>query len=164
MSYCSACGTSVEGRFCPKCGSAAGAPMAAGFAPAPAYASAVPLAPAAPATAGLSESAAGTLCYLGGLITGIIFLVIPPYNQNPRIRFHAFQAIFFHVAWVAGWIALFAVRIVLPFGLSIVMGLVSLLFWGGGLLLWLFLMWKANQGESFSLPVIGGIARQQAGK
>jgi hypothetical protein len=29
---------------------------------------------------------------------------------------------------------------------------------------WLFLMWKAYQGKPFSLPVIGSIAQQQAGK
>ena len=164
MSYCPTCGNPVDGRFCPKCGGAAGVDSSAGQAQVPAYASATPLAPAPSATAGLSENAAGTLCYLGGLITGIVFLTIAPYSQNSRIRFHAFQAILFHVAWVAGWIALFAVRIVLPFGLSLILSLVSLLFWGCGLLIWLFLMWKANQGESFSLPVIGAIARQQAGK
>jgi hypothetical protein len=36
------------------------------------------------ANAGLTENAAGALCYLGGLVTGIIFLVIAPYNQNLR--------------------------------------------------------------------------------
>jgi uncharacterized membrane protein len=52
----------------------------------------------------------------------------------------------------------------LPFGLSLVLSLLSLLLWGGGLLLWLFLMWKAYQGQTVSLPLIGGIARRQAGK
>jgi uncharacterized membrane protein len=52
----------------------------------------------------------------------------------------------------------------LPFGLSLLLSLLSLLLWGGGLLLWLVLMWKAYQGHALSLPVIGGVARQQAGK
>ena len=42
--------------------------------------------------------------------------------------------------------------------------LFSMLLWGGGLLLWLLLLWKAYQGETLALPVIGGIARHQAGK
>ena len=29
---------------------------------------------------------------------------------------------------------------------------------------WLFLMWKAYQGENFILPVVGPIAQQQAGR
>ena len=152
MSFCPACGASVDGRFCPKCGNAAAIPAGAAFAAAPA------------ANAGLTENAVGALCYLGGLITGIIFLVIAPYNQNPRIRFHAFQSILFHLVWMLGWFAMIPLGMLLPFGLSLVLSVFSLLLWAGGLFLWLFLMWKAYQGQTLSLPVIGGIARQQAGK
>jgi uncharacterized membrane protein len=48
--------------------------------------------------------------------------------------------------------------------LRLVLSLFSLLLWGGGFCLWLFLMWKAYQGETLSLPLIGAIARTQAGK
>ena len=153
MTFCPACGTPVEGRFCPKCGGAAALP---GGVP--------PLTAVPAANAGLTENAAGALCYLGGLITGIIFLVIAPYNQNPRIKFHAFQSILLNLAWVLAWFVLIAVGMVLPFGISVLLSLMSLLIWGGGLVLWLVLMWKAYQGESLSLPVIGDIARQQAAK
>ena len=127
-------------------------------------AGAPPLTAVPAANAGLTENAVGALCYLGGLITGIIFLVIPPYNQNPRIKFHAFQSILFNLAWVLAWFVLLAVGMILPFGLSVMLSLFSLLIWGGGLVVWLLLMWKAYQGESVTLPVIGAIARQQAGK
>lgn len=153
MSFCPACGSPVEGRFCPKCGSAV---AVSGGAP--------PLTAPPAANAGLTENAVGALCYLGGLVTGIIFLVIPPYNQNPRIKFHAFQSILFNLAWVLAWFVILAVGLILPFGLSVMLSLFSLLIWGGGLVVWLLLMWKAYQGESVTLPVIGVIARQQAGK
>jgi uncharacterized membrane protein len=152
MSFCPACGVPVDGRFCPKCGSAAGIIAGAAYAASPVD------------SAGLAENAAGALCYLGGLITGIVFLVIPPYNQNPRIKFHAFQSILFNLAWVLGWFALIPLGILLPIGLSLAFTLYSFALWGGGLFLWLFLMWKAYQGQPLSLPVIGAIARQQAGK
>ena len=152
MSFCPVCGASVDGRFCPKCGNAAGVPAGVALAAAPA------------ANAGLTENAVGALCYLGGLVTGIIFLVIAPYNQNPRIKFHAFQSILFHLVWVLAWVVMIPVGMILPLGLSLLLSLFSLLIWGGGLVLWLFLMWKAYQGHTVSLPVIGGIARQQAGK
>jgi uncharacterized membrane protein len=152
MPFCPACGASVNGQFCPKCGAAATVPAGAGFAAVPA------------ANAGLTENAAGALCYLGGVVTGIIFLVIAPYNQNPRIKFHAFQSILFSLVWTLAWFAMIPLHMFLPFGLSLLLSLLSLLLWGGGLLLWLVLMWKAYQGHPFSLPVIGGVARQQAGK
>ena len=152
MSFCPACGSALDGRFCPKCGNAAGFPGAAALAAAPA------------ASAGLTENAVGALCYLGGLVTGIIFLVIAPYNQNPRIKFHAFQSILLNLVWVLAWFIMIPLGMILPLGFSLLLSLFSLLLSGGGFLLWLFLMWKAYQGETLSLPVIGDIARQQAGK
>ena len=98
---------------------------------------------------------------MGGLITGVVFLVVAPYNQNPRIKFHAFQSILFNLVWAVGWCALIPLGMLLPYGLSSLLSLVVSL---GGMLLWLFLMWKAYQGQTILLPVIGDIARQQAGK
>jgi uncharacterized membrane protein len=153
MTFCSNCGSPVDGRFCQKCGNQAGAASASAS-----------IAVAPTASAGLTENAASALCYLGGLITGIIFLVIPPYNQNPRIKFHAFQSILFNLVWSLGWFALIPIGMLLPGGLSLLLSFVSLLLWGGGFCLWLFLMWKAYQGQTLALPLIGGIARQQAEK
>ena len=152
MTFCPACGASVDGRFCPKCGGAAGVAAGVAYAAGPV------------ASAGLTENSAGALCYLGGLVTGILFLVITPSNQNPRIKFHAFHAILFNLAWMLAWFAMIPLGMLLPFGLSLALSLFSLLLWGGGLLLWLFLMWKAYQGQTLSLPLIGSIARQQAAK
>ena len=96
MTYCAQCGAEVTGAFCPPCGAAVntGGPQASYAAPGTS-ASAPAAAVAAP---GMSENVAGALCYLLGLVTGIIFWVLAPYNQNRFVRFHAFQSIFFHVA------------------------------------------------------------------
>jgi uncharacterized membrane protein len=133
--------------------------MIAGATPVLAMPAAVPL-----ANAGLTENAAAALCYLGGLITGILFLVIAPYNQNPRIKFHAIQSILFNLVWTLAWFVLIPMGMLLSSALSLLLSLFSLLLWGGGVCLWLFLMWKAYQGQTLSLPVIGAVARQQAGK
>ena len=166
----------MDGRFCLKCGGPAAVPAgAANFAvppigmniqtPPAATAIGVPPLTAAPAAnAELTENAVGALCYLGGIVTGIVFLVIAPYNQNPRIKFHALQSILFNLAWVLSWFVIAAVGMVLPFGMSVMLSLFTLLLWGGGLVVWLLLLWKAYQGETLSLPVIGAIAREQAGK
>src|SRR5581483_10486693 len=157
MTYCANCGAPVEGRFCGKCGAPATAAPASGPAagasvppsgtppgyaaqPQPSYTS-PPM--AAPASAGMAENVASALCYLAGLITGILFLVLAPYNRNPRIRFHAFQAIFFHVAWIVFWIGVAIISMALPWGLRIIVSLLNLVIWLGGFICWLLLMWKA---------------------
>jgi hypothetical protein len=45
------------------------------------------------AAGGMTDNVASALCYVLGLITGILFLVLSPYNQNKTVRFHAFQSI-----------------------------------------------------------------------
>ena len=59
----------------------------------------------------MADNVASTLCYVLGLITGILFLVLPPYNKNPVIRFHAFQSIFLHVACIVPMIGSMCCRL-----------------------------------------------------
>ena len=117
------------------------------------------------AAAGMEENLAGALCYLVGFITGILFLVLEPYNKRPFVRFHAFQSIIFSLAWIA-----LSICISIMFGIvGIAMGfmwplllLLRLVLGLGGFLLWLFLMFKAYNRERFSLPIVGPIAEKQA--
>ncbi len=146
MPFCAQCGASIspDAHFCEKCGSPAGATQPP------------PLPGAAPATGGIPENIAAALCYLIGFITGVLFLVLEPYNRNKTIRFHAFQSIFLNVAWVAFWVVSAVVFHRLLFLLA---PLISL----GFFILWLYLMLKAYQGSKVVLPVIGPMAQQQAG-
>lgn len=119
---------------------------------------AVPPTAASTQAAGLTENVAAALCYSLGLITGILFLVLAPYNQNRNIRFHAFQSIFFHVACI---IILIGWNIVsLVFGW--LLGLISPLLLIGFFVLWLVLIIKAYQGQRLVLPIIGPLAEKQA--
>ena len=167
MPFCGNCGAEVAGGFCAKCGT----PVAAPGAPGQAHGGGPQFVPGptggAPSAAGLQENVAGALCYAVGLVTGIVFLALAPYNQNPRIRFHAFQSIFFNIAWI-----------ILHYGFAIVIGamgyqllgalfailtsLVWLVIGLGGFLLWLFLMYKAYNNTPLVLPIIGPIAQKQA--
>ena len=145
MAFCASCGSQMEGSFCGKCGSRAGA---------------APSGPTIQASGAMADNVASGLCYLAGLVTGIIFLVLAPYNKNPVIRFHAFQSIFLNVAWI-----------VLFYGINIVLGILHLwsLFFFSSLVglaffvLWIILLIQTFQGKTIVLPVIGPIARQQAG-
>ena len=143
MAFCPSCGAAVEGRYCAKCGTAVDA----------AASPAVNLPPIS--AAGLPENTAAALCYLLGLVTGIIFLVLEPYNKNKLIRFHAFQSIFLHVGVIIIW---WALRIILSWHAWSVIGLVDLAFF----FLWVYLLVQTYQGKKVVLPVIGDLAAKQA--
>jgi len=115
----------------------------------PPYATAPPPA----AASGLSESAASALAYIT-FIPAIIFLLVPPYNQSAKIRFHAIQEL-----------GLSVVMFVLSFFLIIpILGL--LVYFVGflaALVMWIMCIVKASQGSVFKLPVLGNFAAQQSG-
>jgi uncharacterized membrane protein len=152
MSYCQTCGAAFAGNTasCPAC-----TPQAQVIAGQP------------QASSGLSANTAGALAYLAGIITGILFLVIDPYKSDRFVRFHAFQSIFFNVAWTVLWIVWMILGLVLS---AVTKGIffflqvpIDLLLMVGGFALWAFLMFTAYQGKTTRLPVIGALAAKQAG-
>ncbi len=124
--------------------------------------------PAAPVvqSAGMEENMASALCYLLGWLTGVLFLVLDPYNKNRTVRFHAFQSIFFNVAAFAIWIVVFILTSILHF-IPVLGTLIALLLYMvmafGFFGFWLFLMYKAYNKEKFVIPLIGPLAEKQAG-
>lgn len=147
MAFCSNCGTEMgEGvRFCPKCGREVSS--GPGATPSP------PTPGGTPAAGGLTNNVAGLLCYVLGLITGILFLVLEPYNRDPFIRFHAFQSIFFHIAAIV----LIVVVGMIPFVGWLLSPLVGLGLFAG----WVLLMVQAYQNKKWKLPVLGDLAEKQ---
>ena len=156
MAFCGTCGAPVEGRFCAKCG--ASVLSGAGPAATPPPAGGPPVASGAP----LADNVVAALCYAFTIVTGIIFLLLAPYNRNRNIRFHAFQAIFLFVAAFVIRIALGLVFVIIG-GLGVFSGLgvwtlVNLAFFA----LWVYLIVTAYQGRTVVLPVIGDLAQRQA--
>ncbi len=107
------------------------------------------------------------LTYLAGFITGIIFLVLDPYKSNSFVRFHAFQSIFFNVAWIAFWIIWMILSAVLTPLTAGIFGLIALplmlLSTLAGFGIWIFLMYQAYQQQLFKLPIVGKFAAEHAG-
>ncbi len=114
-------------------------------------------------SSGIQPNLAAALSYVLSIITGIIFFVIE--KENKYVRFHAMQAILFGAAWIILWIVLGIVSLALVFVPVIGWIINAVIYLGlglGGFILWLFLMYKAYQGERFKLPVIGDIAEKNA--
>src|ERR1700722_10290557 len=157
MSFCKACGKELpEGNmFCPSCGTSVAAPVAATPAAATAGGGSVAVAGASSAQP-MATNVAGALTYLAGFITGIVFVATEPYKSNSFIRFHAFQSIFFNVAWIATWMWWMTPSAILPplpagiFGLIALPVMLILALTGFGT--WLLLMYQAYQQKLFRLP------------
>ena len=168
MSFCKACGKELtEGNtFCPSCGASISATAPAAPAGATAGGGAVAMADASTAQP-MATNVAGALTYLAGFITGIVFIATEPYKSNSFIRFHAFQSIFFNVAWIAIWMVWMVISAILTpltaglFGIVALPVILILALTGFGT--WLFLMYQAYQQKLFRLPFIGKYAAQQAG-
>jgi len=168
MSFCQSWGTALvaDTRFCQSCGSSTS--LSEGVSVATSEGTVV----AMPSSGNIEQKTidtnlVGALAYLAGLITGIIFLVLDPYKSNSFVRFHAFQSIFFNIAWVAFWIFWMIVSAVLTPLTAGVFGLIAvplmLIFTLAGFGIWIFLMYEAYQQTLFKLPIVGKFAAKQAG-
>jgi uncharacterized membrane protein len=93
----------------------------------------------------------------------VLFLILEPYSKNRNIRFHAFQSIFFCLAWIVFRIILGIMLTALwSVGGLFFISSISLLFTLVGVILWLYLMLSAYQGKKVVIPVLGPWAQQQA--
>lgn len=97
---------------------------------------------------GLEENIEGLLCYLVGVITGIIFLVLE--KESDFVKFHAMQSI---VTFLSLFILSMVVAVIPFVGvlISLLVNLISLAFWILG-------MYKAYQGEKYKFPIFGDIS------
>jgi len=113
----------------------------------------------ASAQSGLSDNAAGAIAYIT-FIPAIVFLMMPPYNASPYVRFHSWQSIFLCVA--AFLVNVFIDMLTLitffmaPF--SWLVRIVTVLW----MLLWLVCVIQALNGKRYKLPIIGNIAERLA--
>jgi uncharacterized membrane protein len=152
MAFCSVCGAQIAD------GTTACAACASRTATAP------PVPQSTASTGGMTDNVAGMLAYIT-IIPAIIFLVMEPYNKSRFVRFHSWQNIFFHLAWIVAWIALMILSVVLAF-IPILGHMVAFLLWAtlsiGGIVVWIILLMKANGGQMWKLPFIGDLAEKQA--
>lgn len=170
MSACQYCGAALadQTRFCQSCGSPI--ELRAGVSdPEVTSSAAVAIMPPPGETQSKSmdTNVVGALTYLAGFVTGIVFLVLDPYKSNSFVRFHAFQSIFFNVAWIACWIIWMVLSAVLTPLTAGIFGLIALplmlIFTVAGFGVWIFLMYQAYQQKLVKLPIVGKFAAEHAG-
>mgnify|MGYP001578626894 CR=1 FL=1 len=116
------------------------------------------------------QTGLAVVAYFFGILGGIIVLLVAD-RKDRFTRFHALQCILFNIA--AGIVGIALAALAMPFMMGPWWGFMPwTMIWAGGLwavyglivlAVWLVLMVKAYQGESFRLPVIGEFAAQQAG-
>lgn len=110
----------------------------------------------------MRRGVAAALCYLAGLLTGIVFLLVEPYRRDSFVRFHAFQAIFLSVAWILIHFALAGLIAIVPWTLWRLIATVSSLVSFALVAVSLLLIYKAWKHERFKLPLIGDLAEKRA--
>jgi uncharacterized membrane protein len=92
------------------------------------------------------------LTYLLLFVTGILFLYLEPYSKDEFIRFHARQSIVFAIAWFAVEIVLGVFIAVLPRFLGGILGFILDLINLALAVFWVYLMYKAYNGERYRIP------------
>ena len=161
MAFCANCGIALAdgAAFCGSCGKTAGAASQAATSGPHVVETSSPM-----ASPGLASNVAAALAYILGLITGIVFLVLDPYNHDRFVRFHAMQsilfcavAIVFSIGMSVVWGILFSISasliyVVMPLRLVVALGL---------FLFWLFVMYQAYSQREYRIPIIGAIAAKQ---
>lgn len=150
MPYCCKCGRQVGEAdiYCAACGTGQG-----------------PSSGAAPALqpSGLNSRTASILCYIPfvGWIAAIVVLASEKFRTDRTVRFHAFQGLYLFVAWlIVRWVirpipffflAPGAHMPHIPFDLFLQLAILGV---------WIFMLVKVSQDQSYSLPILGELAHK----
>lgn len=113
---------------------------------------------------GIDPKLAGLLCYILGIVTGLVFFLIE--KTHSTVRFHAAQSILYSLATIAVWIVLGIFDLVLAqisWTMASLFAMVQLLVYLGLFVLWVILLIKGYSGEKWKLPVLGDMAERMAG-
>jgi uncharacterized membrane protein len=111
---------------------------------------------------GISDNAAGGIVYLT-IVPAIVFLIAAPFKRSSFVRFNAWQSIFFFVAWSLVHILVQVVQNLVPNLVFLTLSLwqiVDLAFF----VLLVIVFISAFNGKRVILPILGGLAYQQANR
>jgi len=113
---------------------------------------------------GVDARLSSVLCYAGWWVTGLVFLFAE--RRHREVRFHAAQSLIVFgtitvVLLLCGGASAVALLVAAP-AFQMIQAIGNVL-WLGAVLLWLFLLLKTWQGETWRVPLAGDLARKIAG-
>src|SRR5215467_4070461 len=150
MPFCSQCGNQVmpNDAYCGKCGTRQpGTPGATSSAPPP---------PMPNALQSMNPKTASILCYVPwvGWIAAIVVLASDRFRRDRAVRFHAFQGLYLFVGW------LIADQVMRPLFDGIAHLHIYQLIEAVLLGMSIFMMVKAANDQTYSLPLFGELAQR----
>ena len=120
---------------------------------------------AGPTSTGVDPRLAALLCYTAWWVSGLIFLIIE--QQHRTVRFHAAQSL----VLFGGLSVIIGVLSVMSVGMLIVSGAafqaaraLVYVIWIVAVAIWLVLMYRTYQGQTWRVPLAGGLAAKIAAR
>ena len=118
---------------------------------------------------GLDENIASLLSYIMTWVSGLVFFLIE--KDSRLVRFHAMQAILLGGVVTVVGIGLWVISLILVLIIgqisgilstlvSLVSGLLALVFFVAVVIAWVMCLIKAYQGQYYKLPIIGAYAEK----
>ena len=120
---------------------------------------------AGPTSTGVDPRLSALLCYTAWWVSGLIFLIIE--QEHRTVRFHAAQAL----VLFGGLSVLIVLLSVASVGMLMVSGgafqaarVLVYLVWIGAVAIWLVLMYRTYNGQTWRVPFAGSLAARIAAK
>jgi uncharacterized membrane protein len=120
---------------------------------------------AGPTSTGVDPRLAALLCYTAWWVSGLIFLIIE--QQHRTVRFHAAQSL----VLFGGLSILIGVLSVMSVGMLMVSGgafqaarVLVYLVWIGSVAIWLVLMYRTYNGQTWRVPLASRLAAKIAAR
>ena len=120
---------------------------------------------AGPTSTGVDPRLAALLCYTAWWVSGLIFLIIE--QQHRTVRFHAAQSL----VLFGGLSVIIGVLSVMSVGMLMVSGgafqaarALVYVIWIVAVAIWLVLMYRTYQGQTWRVPLAGGLAAKIAAR
>jgi uncharacterized membrane protein len=114
---------------------------------------------------GVDPRLSSLLCYTAWWVSGLIFLIIE--QQHREVRFHAAQSLILFgglSAVIATLSLLSVVMLMVSGGAFQAARMLVYVVWFGAVVLWLVLMYRTYQGQTWRVPIAGDLAAKLAAR
>jgi uncharacterized membrane protein len=114
---------------------------------------------------GVDPRLSSLLCYTAWWVSGLIFLIIE--QQHRDVRFHAAQSLilFGGLSAIIATLSLLSVAMLMVSGGAFQAARVLVyLVWTGAVIIWLVLMYRTYQGQTWRVPIAGDLAAKLAAR